>query len=259
MLEEICKEENISYKYISDKYITILKKNNKIKYIYNDLYGLNSETSNLLCNDKYAMYEILKEYNIPVIKYNLIWHPGISKTTNNINKTIKYIKDFFIKYNNHIVLKPNFGNNGNLVFNINNINDIENIFINLLNKTDSIVINPFYNIKNEYRVIVLNGKVRLIYKKVLNNNWQFNLSKGSIASKEIDNKLKNKIIDIALKVNKFLKTKFVSIDIIDSNNNLYVLEVNGKVCTTKYLKQHMEDYDLVKNIYKDAIDELFRG
>ena len=38
---------------------------------------------------------------------------------------------------------------------------------------------------------------------------------------------------------EILKTKFVTIDIIqDINNNLYVLEVNSRVTMAKYIEQH---------------------
>ena len=254
IIKDISQELNIKYKIISDGYITIIEKNKRIVYLYANLYGLNSDVVNFLCDDKYAMYELLKEYNIPVIEYKLVWHPG--NTKEEIAKKILEVKKYFRKNNYHLVIKPNFGNGGNNVLQIVNEENIKEIFLNLLKKTNYLVVNPFYNIKNEYRIIMLNGKVRLIYKKILKDSWQFNLSKGSIASKEIDNNLKIKIIALAKKTNKILQTKFVSIDIIeDINNNLYVLEVNSRVTMTKYIEQHHEDYELVKNIYKDAILE----
>ena len=257
VIKDICLELNIKCKNISDEYITVLKKYNKTIYLNDYLFGLNSEMSHLLCDDKDAMYEVLNEFNISVIEYKLIWHPGTndSEYKNKLNEIKKYFKD----HNNHIVIKPNLGNSGNYVFQIKSENDIEKKFNYLLSKTNSIVINPFYSIKNEYRVVMLNNEARFIYKKELNGNWQFNLSKGSIASKEIDNNLKSKIIKLAVNTNKILKTKFVTIDIIeDINNNLYVLEVNSRVTMAKYIEQHPEDYDIIKNIYKDAIRELFK-
>ena len=254
---DICKELNIKYKFISDEYITILEKNKKIVYLNEYLFGLNSEVSSLLCDDKFAMYEVLKEFKIPIIEYKLIWHPG--NTKEDIDNKINEIKKYYKEHHNHLVIKPNLGNSGINVYQIKNEKEIESIFKDLLSKTNSICINPFYNIKNEYRVLMLNNEVRFIYKKELTNSWQFNLSKGSLAVKEIDDELKNKIIDLAMKTNKILKTKFVTIDIIqDINNNLYVLEVNSRVTMAKYIEQHIEDYEVVKNIYKDAIEELFK-
>lgn len=257
IIEDISRELNMSYKIISDGYITILKQNGKIKYVNEYLFGLNSEISSLLCNDKYAMYEVLSKYYIPVIEYKLIWHPGNQRTE--VNKKLKELKDYFKDNYSHIVLKPNLGSGGINVFQIQNLNQIENTFLSLLNITNSIVANPFYAIKNEYRIIMLNGICRFIYKKELRESWQFNLSKGSIASKEIDVNLKKKLIDLAIKTNSVLQTKFVSIDIIeDTKNNLYILEVNSRVTMAKYIEQHPEDYIFVKDIYKDAILELFK-
>lgn len=257
IIDDISKELNIKYKNISDEYITILQKDNKVIYLNDYLFGLNSELSHLLCDDKDAMYEVLKEFKIPVIEYKLIWHPGTNKEE--YNNKLNEIRKYFKEHNNHIVIKPNMGSSGNYVYQIENEKDIEIIFNKLLNNTNSICINPFYNIKNEYRVVLLNNKVRFIYKKELNKSWQFNLSKGSIASNDINNELKKKIIDLAIKTNRVLKTKFVSIDIVeDINNKLYVLEVNSRVTMSKYIEQHPEDYNIIKNIYKDAIEELFK-
>jgi len=260
LIKEICKEENIKYKNVSDNYITILKKENKIRFINKYKFGLNSQIGSILSDDKYAMYEVLKEFNIPVIKYDLIWNRNNQKREEEIIDKINYIKKYFNDNNNHIVLKPNMGYSGNMLFNIDNTIDIEPSFRKLLDYTDTIVANPFYKLKNEHRVIILNNKCRLIYTKNLtNNSWQFNLSKGSIATKITDNNLKDKLINLAFKVYKLLNLSFVSIDIVeDYNNNLYILEINSGVSMTKYLKQHKEDYNKIKNIYRDALLELFK-
>ena len=259
ILKEITDIENINYKIISDGFIIVLEKNNEIHYLNEFRFGLNSQIAATLCDDKYAMCEVLKYHNIPVIDYRLIWDAGIPKTNLEITKKVEYLKEYYKKNNNHIVLKPNNGYSGKLIFNIENEKDIESSLIELLKYTNSIVVNPFYKIKNEHRVIILNGKCRLVYTKNLNKNeWQFNLSKGSIATKIKDTKLKEKLINLAINTYNSINAKFISVDIIkDYNGNLKILEVNSGVCMEKYCLQHPEDYELVKEIYYDAIKELF--
>ena len=259
ILKEIAKDENIKYSNISDGFITVLEKDGKFRYI-NEFKMLNSHIASILCDDKYAMFEVLKYHNIPVIDYKLIWDRSIIKSEDEINKKVKYLEEYFKNCNNHIVLKPNDGYSGKMIFNIENKNDIKSSLIKLLDWTSSIVVNPFYKIKNEHRVIILNEKCRLIYTKNLSNDgWQFNLSKGSISTKIFNNELKEKLENLALKSYKIIGANFVSVDIIeDYQNNFYVLEINNGVCMEKYAKQHPEDYNIVKDIYRDAIKDLFK-
>lgn len=258
IIKEITKEENIKYKNISDGYITVLEKGGIYKYINEFKFGLNSQVSSILCDDKYAMYEVLKYHHIPVIEHQLVWDVG--KNKKEINTQIEYLKEYFKDHNNHIVLKPNDGYSGIMVFNIQKIDDIEESFLNILNWTKSIVVNPFYKIKNEHRIIILKGKCRLMYTKELpKNGWQFNLSKGSKAIKITDEKLKNELQKLALKAYNLIDVNFVSVDIIeDYHNNFYILEINSGVCMEKYVREHPEDYNIVKDIYHDAIKELFK-
>ena len=259
IIEEICIEDKLNYQYISNDYILVLEKNNKYRYLYNNLIGLNSEVSGKSVDDKYAMYEILKYHDISVIEYELIWNPGCHKNIKEINSKVNYLKNYFKEHNNQIVLKPNNGYAGINVFKIDNIDEIKDKLNILLDYTNSIVANPYYEIKNEHRVIILNNKVRLIYTKNLSkNNWQFNLSKGNYVTKVTNPKLKKDIINLALKTYKVLNLIFVSIDIVeDYQGNLSILEVNSSVSMSKYLEQIPNDYILVKEIYHDAIRELF--
>ena len=196
-----------------------------------------------------------------MINMQWIWCNQNKDNKLEINKTIKKLIEYYNNNNKHIVLKPNKGYAGINVFNIETIKDLKDNFLKLLNYTDSIVVNPFYKIKNEHRIIILNNEIRLMYTKNLSkNSWQFNLSKGSYVTKIEDEKLKKKLENLALKTYSLLNSKFVSIDIIeDYNNNLYVLEVNSSVAIFKYLEQIPSDYELVKKIYYDAIMELFKN
>ena len=256
IIDDVCKELNINYKTISDEYIIILEKNGVRRYLNEYLFGLNNEVSGLLCKDKYAMYELLKENNIPVIEYKLIWHPG--NNNDDFDNKLNELCNYFDKYH-HLVMKDNLGSGGLNVYQIKDKKDIKNTFLKLLHDTKSIVVNPYYDIKKEYRLVYLNSICRLLFsKEPSNQGWQCNLSKGSITSKEISNDIKDKLLNIANNTNRVLQTKFVCIDIIeDYHNNFYVIEVNNHVTLAKYVEQHQEDYELVKNIYKDAILELF--
>ena len=283
LIKEICKELNIEYTILSKDWIIKLEKDNKVKYLTGNKFDLNGHAIGNIMDDKYALYEILNNLNIPVCEHNIFYAEnnhqdyaiGCNKKEDIIN--------CFHKYNEDVVVKPNKGSMG--------------IGVYLLIKNYSISICPYYHIKNEYRVIVLDNEIKLIYKKInpivigdgkstlkellikFNSNYyidkeipniipkkneiytydfHFNLSKGSIATIDIDYDTKEKICQLALEVSKKVGITFASIDIIETTDNkLLVLEANSGVTINKAINFIPNGYNVAKNIYKEAIIKMF--
>ena len=167
-------------------------------------------------------------------------------------------------------------------------------------KHSAIRICPFYDIINEYRAILINGQIKLLYKKikprvvgdskktikellqefnpeyfkdynednknivlkqgeVFEYDWKFNLSRGSLSSLDILESDKIEIINIINKINEFLDFKFVSVDIIKTvENKFYVMEINSGVMMENFINQHENGEKIAKEIYKEAILEMFK-
>lgn len=296
LIEEICNEENIDYKLISENWVMILTKNNITKCISGYRFSLNDHALGSVIDDKYAFYDLCKLKDLPIIKHNILFNPN-SKLGNN---TMNLLKKFFIKYNKDVVIKPNLGTEGTDVYHITDYDNLVEITNELFKNNFSISICPFYKIDNEYRVVVLNNKVKLIFEKskpvvigdgnssikdlliklnpyyftkinfnkdydrvLLNNekyeyDWRFNLSKGATA-KLVENKdLYQKLSDIALNVTNTINAKFVSVDIIKCQNNYYLIEMNSGVCINKVTNFIDKDLKLTKEIYREAILEMFK-
>ena len=245
--------------YVGD-YVTILEKNNKIRFISGAHIGNNSYMATLLADDKCAMYEVLKDANIPVIEYELIWNRDEIKNIEKINKKNVEIRKYFNEHNRHIVLKPNRGYGGKMVYNIEKESQIEQAFDELIHETDSIAMNPYYNAKKEYRVVILNGEVRLSYAKTRGEGqWQFNLAKGGKVEKIESIELRNKLENLAMQAYRHIEANFICIDIFEcEDGTLKILEINGSVAMEKYAEQRPEEYQKIKNIYKDAILSMFK-
>ena len=254
ILKEICDEENIKCTSLSKDYILVLEKNGKYRYVSESYIGNNSYTSKFLANDKYAMYEVLKNAGVPVIEYELVYDRNNKET----DGVVDIIKKYYMAHGNHIVLKPNRGFFGRSVYNIEKEEQIEPAFNEILKKADTIVANPFYDIKGEHRVIILNGDVRLIFtKNKEGSNWRFNIYDG--AKKIESEELKERLSILAKRAYDVIGANFVSVDIAESiDGRLNILEINGTVLMGKYFEQYPEEYEKVKQIYKDAILEMFK-
>lgn len=167
IIKEICIENNIKYKFLSKDWVIMLEKDGKTRFISGYKFDLNSQSIGLIADDKYALYEVLKSKNIPVIEHKIVYNKK-----NNLDyaigcNTYEYVKEYFLKNNNNIVIKPNDGTCGKNVFKVTDVNEIDTILDKIFLKNYSISMCPFYNIKHEYRAIMLDGENKLLYAKYL--------------------------------------------------------------------------------------------
>lgn len=292
IIKKICEEENINLTFLSDNWLMVLEKNNKIRYIEGYKFDLNSHALGNILDDKGLFFDLLSLKHLPIIEHFVIF--------NNYDK--KKVRDYFYQHNQKIVVKGNSGTCGLEVFKVENEEELFNVIDKLFLKEFSISLCPFYDIKNEYRVIVLNNEARIIYGKekpkvvgdgkstlqelafiyndfykknsdMIHNshyvptlgeevelNFQFNLSRGAKMFLEINSDLKSKIISLALLVAKTCNIKFGSVDIINTyNNRLLVMEANSGVMMDNYIRFNGEvGYHDAYNLYKDAVNLMFQ-
>lgn len=163
IIKEICDEEKIDYQTFSNDWIFKLWRGNIYNYIIGYQFGLNSCAVHSICCDKSATSEILTSLGIPNIQHYFFMSP--------INQ--KYIGDYgnweniinILKKYGKLVCKSNEGTGGNQVFCVSNQNELENAVFKIFKKSRAMAICPYYDIQNEYRIIVLNGEIKLIYSK----------------------------------------------------------------------------------------------
>lgn len=198
ILIDIAKDKNIEIKFYSENYLIEIIKENKTKYIIGNDIGNNSSISYQIATDKFCTYIILKNNNIPVIEHSFINKDNIEE--------LKLQK----KYNYNVVIKPNTGMEGKNVVHVTNYIDLLNNAKKIINKDKSAIVCPFYEIKEEYRVVYLNGESLLIYAKqrpyVIGNS-------------------KNTVEEL-IKINNL---KYIHLDEIDDKILNYVPKNNEKV------------------------------
>ena len=167
IIQEICDEKKINYKFLSKDWVIMLEKDGKTRFISGYKFDMNSQGTGIIADDKYATYEVLKEKKIPIIEYKIVYNK-----TNNQDYAIgcnsyEYVKDFFTQNSNSIVIKPNEGTCGKSVYYITNLNEIDDVLDKMFDKNFSISMCPFYNIEHEYRTIMIDGETELLYSKHL--------------------------------------------------------------------------------------------
>lgn len=156
LLEKICHELDIRLTHLSDSWLKVLEKNGDIHYIQGYKFDLNNHGIGNIMDDKGLFHDLLVFKKLPVIE-----HKGIFKTYNKQD-----VLNYFNKNNNTLIVKGNLGTCGKEVYLVNNEKDLFEKIDRLLLKQSGISLCPYYDIQNEYRVIVLNNEARVIYGKI---------------------------------------------------------------------------------------------
>ena len=155
LIKEICDELNINITLLSDNWLTVLEKDNNINYIQGYKFGLNNHALGNIIDDKGLFYDLLTYKHLPIIEHFVIFK----------DYDEKIVLKYFNNHNREIVIKGNIGTCGSEVFKVNNEVDLFNKINELFLSQFSISLCPYYDIKNEYRVIVLNNESRFVYGK----------------------------------------------------------------------------------------------
>ncbi|MCI5734239.1 MAG: hypothetical protein MR297_03580 [Tenericutes bacterium] len=166
IIKQIALENDLSYEVLSCDLIIKLTKGNKIRYINGYKFGLNSHSLGLILDDKYATYELLNSLGISVCKHHILFRPTNHNSYAKNYNSFDYCYDLFLKYNKNVILKVNNGTCGDGVYHITTKKELKKIYNHLLKYNFSISLCPYYDIKNEYRVILLNNEIKIMYGKI---------------------------------------------------------------------------------------------
>ncbi len=302
LIMEICQEEEIVCTPLSDYWAFHLEKQKKQTYIYGYQFALNSAASGSICSDKGTASEVMSLQQIPNVEHICCMSPikmEYASPSGNWNRIEKMLQT-----HGTLVLKDNHGTGGDLVFHAKTKLELEHASQLIFSKADSMAISPYYCVDNEYRVILLNGEVKLVYSKirphligdgtstllelyikavnekrlppesikqsgsvnfdrVLSKNeiyplhWKHNLGQGASAELVTDAAKLEDLSELAKKAANALQIPFASVDIIESDSSLLVLEVNSGVMMEYLAGESTQFRTIAKEIYREAILQLF--
>lgn len=292
IIEQYCKSNSITLTKLSADWILKLTKNNQTRYIVGYQFELNSSATSNICLDKSATSEILSLNNIPNVHHELFMSP--IDMPGNWEKMIE-----FLNTHKKIVCKINNGTGGKDVFFIDNIKSLEKAVTKIFSKDQYIALSPFYDIKNEYRAIILDSKVKLLYSKErqfvvgdgkstilqliankftnlkkidlselpiskilgkdekFNICWKHNLGLGASPKIVINPDIYNSVSTLALSACEAVNGKFVSVDIIETDEGLKVLEINSGIMMENFSAENEDNYKIAQKIYGEAIEKMF--
>ncbi len=163
IIKEICSENGVVLESFSYDWIFHLSKNEKTAHIFGYQFGNNSATSQLICADKCATSDILLFNGVPAVKHDFFMSPtninyvGVS---GNWERILKLFQTF-----GKVVCKANEGSGGGSVYLVSTQFELERAAHKIFSHSRTMAVSPFYEIEKEFRAVVLDNKVMLIYSK----------------------------------------------------------------------------------------------
>ena len=164
VLKDIAKEKNYEYETFSHDWIVRLKNKDKMLTTYGYIMQGIDSVSQMICKDKSALYEILNKNNVPTIPHEL--YLGKKKQKIYLERELG-LEDFYSAFEKYkkIVIKDNNGGSGIDVYLITKEEQIEPVVGGLLNKDKDIAISPYFDVEDEYRIVVYKSKPEIIFRK----------------------------------------------------------------------------------------------
>jgi RimK family alpha-L-glutamate ligase len=178
----------------------------------NGLYIINPPNAIEHCVDKYDILALLEDSNIPVPR---------TLATESVNEAIAA----FNELGGDIIVKPIFGSRGQGITRINNIDIADTIFKAITFHHGVIYMQEFIQHGfSDIRAFVIGDHVVASMRRIA-TGWKTNYSRGAKPAPE---KISKEYEDIAIKSVQAIGCKIAGIDILESPNGPYIVDVNSQ-------------------------------
>ena len=266
LIRLIAEEEGIRVTGFSGDWAFRLEKDGKVRFTVGYHFPLNLSSAKELCQDKCLTYEVLSAAGVPAAEHLFFPNPvsvaGIDRDAA-LQRALSILAE-----GREVVVKNNYGTGGNQVFRVKTEEELLSTVETVYQKSYAASFSPFYEIKEEYRVVMLDGAPRLTIRKERESrinekgekeylNWKHNLGQGATGIVVTDPEVLEKLYPIAKAAVKTLGVRFCSADIIETEEGFMILEVNAGVMLEHFSGQSPECFALAKEVYRAAILAAF--
>ncbi|MEL6616713.1 MAG: RimK-like protein [Bacteroidota bacterium] len=257
-------------------------------------FPLNTATARGVAIDKAAAAELMQTRDVPCIEHRLFLQPRLAsymEADGNWARMRRYAEE------NHwdIVCKPNEGTGGGGVRRVRTARELEEAVQEGFATERALALCPFYEIETEYRTVVLDGQVLLVYGKARPHvvgdgtstlralaaeagfafslspeaatevvpsgerrllDWRHNLGRGATPH-AVEGSVRDAVSALALRAARTLSLRFCTIDVAATASGLLVMEANAGVMLENYARQAPDGEATARRIYAAALDLLF--
>lgn len=164
MVEENARDLGYNCSLLCYAWVIQLAHQGRVRRVFGYTWELNSAAAYLLAQDKAATYALLSELNIPAIEHRLFFSPQQSFYVGH-NGNWPDLLAYAAQHDFQLVCKSNEGTGGNHMFKVSKAQELETAVHQLFAQHRTIAVCPYHDIPIEYRVILLDGEVQLVFAK----------------------------------------------------------------------------------------------
>jgi glutathione synthase/RimK-type ligase-like ATP-grasp enzyme len=163
-VQKYCTEHGITVETRSQEWLMVMRKGPRRYFAHGYDLGLNSAVTHRIANDKAASAEVLEMDGIACVPHTLFLSPALSEYAPVAGSWDAMLG--LLKQNpGGIVVKPNEGTSGRLVFKVQDKPALERAVSEIFSLNLNLAISPYLEIKNEVRVILVDTDPMIVYGK----------------------------------------------------------------------------------------------
>ena len=248
-IDHACRDLGVGLRWLSDSWIAVLEKGTRRGHIVGYTFGLNDSAAVELAVDKSATAAILSAYRIPVVDHKIFTFGDLTSTD--------AAAQIAAGYPLPVVVKPARESDGLDVQRAETIDHLCSVVRDLRTRHAAIAVSPLIVEPDEYRVVILDGRVLLAFRKVVQATrqgappeWRHNAVFGSQAQLLPDTApILPSLTTLARRTLSVLGLRVGAVDIFDRAGDLRVLEVNDAFSLNGFSLQSDEHFALAENVF----------
>ena len=163
-VQKYCADNGITVETRSQGWLMVMQKGSRRHFAYGYDVGLNSAVTHRIANDKAATAEVLEMDGIACVPHAFFPGPALSEYVPPAGSW-QAMLGLLKHHPDGIVIKPNEGTSGNLVFKVQDKAALERTVSKIFSLNLNLAISPYLEIKNEVRVILVDYDPVIVYSK----------------------------------------------------------------------------------------------
>lgn len=163
-VQKYCAEHGVTVETRSQGWLMVMRKGPRRHLAHGYDVGLNSAVTHRIANDKAATAEVLQMDGIACVPHALFLSPALSEYAL-ASGSWEAMLGILAQNPGGIVVKPNEGTSGNLVFKVHDRPALERAVSEIFSLNLNLAISPYLEIKNEVRVILVDTLAVIVYGK----------------------------------------------------------------------------------------------
>ncbi|TWB88047.1 RimK-like ATP-grasp domain-containing protein [Bradyrhizobium macuxiense] len=163
-IKKYCLARSIAVEVRSGGWLVIMTRGSERRLAIGYDIGLNSAVAHQVANDKSACAEVLASAGVSAIPHTLFLGDKLSKHIPG-SDSLDAMQRLLDAHPHGLVIKPNEGTSGELVFRVTTRMQLETAVARILAAHPSLAISPYVAIEDEVRVVLLDARALIVYGK----------------------------------------------------------------------------------------------